>query len=173
MNQTKPTQLSHKKPNNFAEALLELGGQNIQRENALNKPQQTQETEWKDYLRGQRHQEVINTQVFSREQEQVEQKIKEIQEELIKLAEEIVMLGSQIDRAIHENIVEPGTYHLNFLDSLKKYLIQLRKKTAESRDWLAVSQQRKQDQNHYWGAVKKSGTSFMLSNERTTATQTG
>lgn len=169
------SRLSQKKPANFAEALLELGN----RQNSNHSPEVKQgeqgkvEHDWKNQLRLERHKEVINTSVFNREQEEVAEKIKEIQEELKKLAKDLAILGSEVDKAIHEAIVNPGKYHLNFFESLRRYLQQLRKKAAESKNWLAVSQQRKQAQNHYQTGVKKSGTSFMLSSERTIATQTG
>lgn len=172
----KSSQSTYKKPRNFAEALLELGRKTTETDKSpspVENGSSRVEHDWKNQLRLERHKEITTTSVFSREQEEVAQKIKEVQEELKKLAKELAALGSEIDKAITETVVNPGTYHLNFFESLRRYLYQLRKKASESKDWLAISQQRKQSQNHYWGGVKKSGTSFMLSSERTLATQSG
>jgi DNA-binding HxlR family transcriptional regulator len=175
MNNTKSNQKSNafKKPSNFAEALLELGSRPSPSQNSKEQKGQTEKDWLKERLKNERHQEVINTQVFNREQEEIKSKITEIQEELKQLASEMSNLGTGIDKAIQTNITNPGTYHISFFEALKRYLVQLRKKASESKNWLAISQQRKQSQNHYWGSVKSSGTKFMLSQERTLATQAG
>jgi hypothetical protein len=165
----KPTRF--KKPSNFAEALLEVGGKPVKRPE---KKESGKEVDFvKDRLKLERHKEVINTSVFDKKEEETKQKIQEIQAELKKLATEIANLGMGVDKAIKEQIANPGTYHINFFESLRTYLVQLRKKASESKSWLAISQQRKQAQNHFWGNVKKSGTKYMLSQERTAATQAG
>ncbi len=170
---------SNKKPRNFAEALLELKGS---RKSPSRKESHSDnndasgkvEHDWKkDRLKLERHKEVSNTQIFNREQEEVKQKIQEVLEELKNLAKELATIGSEIDKAVHEAVVNPGTYHVNFFEALRRYLLQLRKKASESKNWLAISQQRKNAQNHHQTGVKKSGTSFMLSSERTVATQSG
>ena len=178
-NQANPKNQPTKKPGNFAEALLELGGRRTNtnspdRQNQAERPTGHVEHDWqRKELRQKLHQEIMNTQVYSRENEEVKQKIEEVLAELKKLAAEIATLGSDIDKAVHEAVVNPGTYHVNFFEALRRFLLQLRKRVHESSDWLAISSQRKQAQNHYWGGVKKAGTSFMLSNERTLATQAG
>lgn len=169
----KSSQTTYKKPSSFAEALLEVSSSPNDRPVDQAEKATQSETNWQEIFRRERHKEVVNTQVFSQEQLEVEKKISEVQAELKKLAEEIAHLATDIGKSIETTIANPGTYHLNFFESLKRYLHQLRKQVAESKDWLAVSQQRKQAQNHYWGSVKKAGTSFMLSSERTSATQSG
>ena len=78
-----------------------------------------------------------------------------------------------LQKAIEAEIENPGTYHVNFFEKLKKFIIQLRKQVAESGNWLEISNQRKVAQRHYWGNVKKSGTKYMLSHDRSVATQPG
>ncbi|MFC1653514.1 DUF5660 family protein [Patescibacteria group bacterium] len=168
-----------KRPGNFAEALLEIGGKKkkLTKETRSQKEEKKSgkvEHEWlQKKNKTERHKEVTSASIFNREQEEIKKAIKEIQEELKKLAKELAGIGSDIDKVVHQEIVNPGTYHLNFFEALRRYLVQLRKKASESGNWLDISQQRKQSQNKYWGGVKKSGTKFMLSSERTMATQAG
>ena len=67
---------------------------------------------------------------------------------------------------------KPGIYHVRFLEWVLKMLRELRKKVAESRTWFAAVQGKRQKMG-FWGKVKKHGTSFMLSGERTASTQSG
>lgn len=172
-NQTNQKPTRFKKPSNFTEALLELGGKPSTSKNSKEQNNQVEKDWLKNRLKKERHQEVISTPVFDRQQEEIKSKISQIQEELKKLATEIANLGEGVDKAVNQQINNPGAYHLSFFEALKRYLVQLRKKASESKNWLAISQQRKQSQSHYWGSVKKSGTKFMLSQERTLATQAG
>jgi hypothetical protein len=121
-----------------------------------------------------RHREIINaTPLYDRRQEETNKQIKRLQDELRALAKELANLGTSVQKAIEEEIASPGIYHLSFFEKLRQYISILRKQVAESKDWLAISNQRKSAQNVYWGNVKQSGTKFMLSHERTLATQTG
>ena len=89
------------------------------------------------------------------------------------LAKEIENLNQDVARAVHEEVVDPGTYHLSYFQALKRFIFNLRQQVAESKNWLNLSYQRQQSQKAYWGGVKKSGTKFMLSQERYMSTQAG
>lgn len=121
----------------------------------------------------QRHREINETKIFDQKEEEVKAKISAIKEQLQLLVQELAGMDKDLEKAIEEEIVSPGSYHLNFFEKLRKFLIDLRKRVADSANWLEVSSQRKAIQRGYWGNVKKSGTKYMLSQERTLATQAG
>lgn len=111
--------------------------------------------------------------IFSREKNQLKVQIETIQTQIKKLAKEEVGLMEEVDQAAFQAVVNPGVYHQNFFERLL-YLIKLaRKKVADSRTWLQMQNHRCKKRNGYWQSVKKSGTSFMLSGERTASTQSG
>lgn len=121
----------------------------------------------------QRHREVNETKIFDRKEEEVKAKIAAIKEQLKLLIKELAGMDKELEKAIEEETVNPGTYHLNFFEKLRTFLLDLRKKVADSANWLEVSNQRKASQQGYWGNVKRSGTKYLLSQERTLATQAG
>lgn len=211
-NTNQNSQQRTKRPTNFAEALMEIGGNTIKsfKDDALlgtlknshdmvmgnytipsnSKPltgdltpgkpldfdqaQKQKEQEIRDEsLRSQRHREVITQSVFNQKDEQTKEEIKKIQEELKKLAEELENLGNDVQRAVGEEVVSPGSYHISFFEKLRTFIIQLRKRVGESKNWLSISSARKQQKSTYWSGVKKSGTKYMLSQERYMQTQSG
>jgi uncharacterized phage-associated protein len=82
-------------------------------------------------------------------------------------------LVQEVEKATKIEPVDPGLYHLNFFEKLKQTIITLRKKIEDSANWLALFNQRSKKKNYYWSQVRKSGTKFMLSQERYMATQAG
>jgi len=126
-----------------------------------------------EVARRQRHQEINLTPLFDRRDEEIKTQIKALREELALLAQDLNKLGHSVQNAIEQEIAQPGVYHINFFEKLKKFIITLRKQVNDSASWLEVSYQRRQAKKHYWGGVKKSGTKFMLSHDRAVATQTG
>lgn len=120
-----------------------------------------------------RHREVVETKVFDRKELETKTKIRVIQEELQLLVKELAGMDQQLETAIEEEIANPGTYHLNFFEKLRRFLLDLRKRVADSANWLEISNQRKAAQQGFWGNVGKSGTKYLLSQERTVATQSG
>lgn len=128
----------------------------------------------KEAERQRRHQEIINAEpLYDRRAEEVKQQIKALQEELRMLAADLAAAGTGIQKAIEEEVVNPGAYHLSFFEALRKFIANLRKQVAESSNWLDESNQRKQAQRHYQMGMKKSGTKFTLSQERQVATSVG
>lgn len=108
-----------------------------------------------------------------RQQEaQVARKIDEIRLELKSLISEIKTVDSDLQKAVDEQIVDPDTYHMNYLDRIKIMLKNILKQLKESRTWMTTQKTRKK-QMGYWSQYKKKGTSFGLSHERTVATQVG
>jgi hypothetical protein len=111
--------------------------------------------------------------IFTRKEQQTKLQIKAIQEELKKLAESTESLAQEVKVATMQVSVEPGVYHLAFLERLRQFIALFRKRIEESRSWLSLANQRAKRRSHYWAQVKKSGTKFMLSQERYMATQAG
>jgi hypothetical protein len=141
-----------------------------------NNPERNQDIEAQirqETLAIQRHREVNETKIFDRKEVEVKAKIEAIKEQLQMLVQELAGMDQSLEKAIEEEIVNPGTYHLNFFEKLRKILLDLRKRVVDSANWLETSSQRKAAQQGYWGNVKKSGTKYMLSQERTLATQAG
>lgn len=193
---TRPTQRSHA---NFIEALKSIGGQTASTvsKDVVGKisqdfisgvtggslpqteirpqenPHNPEADIHQEIARIQRHREVIETKVFDQKEEEVKTKIKIIKDELKLLAKELAGMDVQLEKAIEEAIVSPGTYHVSFFEKLRRLIIDLRKRVIDSANWLEVSNQRKASQQGYWANVGKSGTKYMLSQERTLATQAG
>lgn len=115
------------------------------------------------------------TVIFNRRQEEVNHKIDQIRVELKRLAKEIVYLDQSTQAVIAQEIKNPGTYHLNFFEKLLSFLQYMRKRVVESRHWASLQNQRSATKSYYWQMSNKKvgGTKFMLSQERTLATQTG
>lgn len=117
-----------------------------------------------------RHQEKL---LFTRNDQETKLQVEAIQEELKKLALSTKNLTKEVEIAAKQVPVEPGIYHLSFFEKLRQSLVFLRKKVEESATWLAAFNQKDKKRNYYWGQVKKSGTKFMLSQERYMSTQFG
>lgn len=111
--------------------------------------------------------------VYSHVEQDTKLQIAAVLEELKKLALSTKGLAKQVDIAVQQVPVEPGSYHLNFFEKLRESLILLRKRLDESATWLAAFNQRSKRRNYYWGQFKKSGSKFLLSQERYMSTQAG
>jgi hypothetical protein len=111
--------------------------------------------------------------VYSKKQEEVKLQIQAIQEELKTLIGEASGLAHEVEVAVEQAVVEPGIYHFNFFDKLRQLLILLRKKIADSKTWMHAVNTRAKQRSFYWAQVGKSGTKFLLSQERYMSTQAG
>lgn len=111
--------------------------------------------------------------VFHHKHEEAKLQIKAVQEELKKLASATSGLSVEVKKAVFSAAVEPGTYHENFFDRIRRLIEFARKKIVESKSWMETFNNRSKKRSHYWGQVKKSGTKFMLSQERYMSTQMG
>ncbi len=149
--------LSPDKPFNFEEYIL-------------NREKEIRKEERRHFERIRRQEKIVWTE----EQQKTVFQIKAIQEELKKLVLETEGLSQEVKTAAVQGIVEPGVYHLNYLERLMELIKLIRKKLHESKTWLAEwNAYSKKKRNYYWVQVKKSGTKFMLSSERYMATQAG
>jgi hypothetical protein len=155
-----------------ADVLASLLG-NTQRRGEM---QQDQTVEMKHEYDGQPQRGVrentLISQLSRKDKEEINEKINAVRAELAALSKSIASLNVEIQKAVTEQPVDAGIYHLNFLDQLKSVLLSVRQNIEDGRTWLAAFTNRKQKKT-YWGMYKKHGTSFGLSNERTLATQAG
>jgi len=100
----------------------------------------------------------------------------EIQKESKRVEEAAINLSQELASSVAEENLFPhqaSQEHLSFLENLLKTLRVFREKIENSQVWLAASSQRQSRRNFFWGQVKKSGSKFLLSSDRTPATQTG
>lgn len=112
--------------------------------------------------------------IFIQAEAQTKQQIITIQEEIKMMAKSVGDLGKEVQLATMQSVVNPGTYHRNFFETLKSLIKNLRMKVTESRNWLAQSNARAgKRKGFYWNQAQKSGTKFMLSSERYMVTTTG
>jgi uncharacterized lipoprotein YehR (DUF1307 family) len=117
-----------------------------------------------------RHEEQV---IYSREKQQEKLEIESLQIEIKKLAKEVGGVMIEAEKTAFQIVVTPGVYHKNFFKRLISLFQLARKKISEGRNCLAIHNYRQQSRSAYWSGVKKGGTSFMLSSDRTVATQAG
>ena len=111
--------------------------------------------------------------VYSRKEEEIKLEMKAVQDELKKLIGEASGLSQEVEIAVEQVVVEPGKYHFNFFHKLRQTLVLLRKKIADSQTWMHSVNSRAQARSFFWSQVGKSGTKYMLSQERYMSTQAG
>lgn len=117
-----------------------------------------------------RKQEVL---VFSAKEKQVKQQVIALQGELKKLASSVKNLNQEVGKAIIETPVNPGIYHVSFLEKLISFVKLLTKQVEDASTWVTMHTARGKKKSYYWTQVGKSGSKFLLSQERYMATQAG
>lgn len=122
--------------------------------------------------RAEARREFIRPVAIAEDQAALKQQIETVRQELKLLASSVKQLNTEIAHAINDIPVNPGVYHLNFMDRLRSVLRTLREKIEDSGTWLALTTSRKQKKG-YWGMYRKHGTTFGLSSERSLSTQAG
>jgi hypothetical protein len=122
------------------------------------------------------HSENIITQeqiMLQKENQQTQAEIRHVLEELKLLATTVKSFEHEVAKVTLEAPPKnAGVYHKHFFEWLISMIRNMRKKVCESRNWLAVFNQKKRKRG-YWYMFKKHGTSFALSDERGIATATG
>lgn len=122
-----------------------------------------------DYL-NLRHQEKL---IWTKQEQETKLQINAVLGELKKLAQATKNLAQEVKIASEQVPVEPGVYHLSFFEKLRQTILLFKKQIEQSASWLTTSNQRAKKRNFYWSQVRKSGTKFMLSQERYMSTQAG
>lgn len=111
--------------------------------------------------------------VYSREHQQERLEIETLQNKLKELAKEVGGAMAEAEKTAFQLVVSPGVYHKNFFKRLIALFLLAKKSVHSGRACLALHNGRQQAKSAYWSGVKKAGTSFMLSSDRTVATQAG
>jgi hypothetical protein len=108
-----------------------------------------------------------------RENRELEAQLREIMDEIKKLADSSKELQLQFrEVAVEQYVATPGKYHKSFFSWLLSIIRLARMKVEDSGAWLAALQSKKKSRG-YSAMAKKQGTSFTLNNERNVATQVG
>lgn len=109
----------------------------------------------------------------TRTETQVKQAIEQIRMEIKKLMQTSKLVERTVkDATADQAPVKPGKYHLNFFEFVLGVIKDATRKLEDTVSYGAVFSSKKQ-QSKYWTKYQKHGTTFGLSGERTTATQTG
>ena len=90
--------------------------------------------------------------------------IKALMDEVKALADSTADLGNELKIAAMQAPVDPGVYHVQFLEKLISFIKSFRKKIESASVWLHTANQRAQKKN-YWSMYKKHGAKFLLSGE--------
>lgn len=85
-----------------------------------------------------------------------------LQQELLSLAQSTQNLGVETQVAAMSAPVEPGIYHVNYIEKMIGFIKSFRKQINNSAIWMQESNKRAQKKN-YWAKYKKSGSKFLLS----------
>ncbi len=111
--------------------------------------------------------------VYSAKEQRQKKTIEEIREQLAKLAKELGKLNKEVSAATFAPIHKPGIYHQTFFDHIREIIKTLRAEVQNANSWISLYQKRSKQKGFYWNQVSKSGSSFMLNNERAVATSVG
>lgn len=111
--------------------------------------------------------------VFTRAERETRAQVQNLQAEIKKLAVATGELASEVKVAAMQEEVNPGVYHLNFLQKLYQIIKSLRAQVQESSYCLSLWNKKSQMKKGYWNQFKKSGSSFSLHHDRAVATQAG
>lgn len=103
--------------------------------------------------------------LFSYADENLRKEIDGVRQELQMLVATMGKVEQQIEKAMMDNIVDGGLYHLNYFQKLKTWIKFMRKSLEDGGAWLQMSSSRK-SKGHYWKQVGKSGTKYSMSSER-------
>ena len=109
-------------------------------------------------------------EVEKRQQVALQMEIKK----LIKASKEMEIAFKQVSQqvTVDSKSGSPSTYEINFLEFVLMTVRNARVRVEEGKNWLALFASKK-GQKQYWNQFAKKGTSFSMSSERSTATQTG
>lgn len=111
--------------------------------------------------------------VYLRSENETKAQIQNLLVEIKSFAKAAGALGQQVEIAAMQAPTNPGVYHQNFFAQLRIFISDMRKKVESSQNWLATTNARAGKKSFFWGNVQKSGTKFMLSQERYMVTTTG
>lgn len=156
-----PQQEAPQQPFNFAE-YLQLRERKIRQQERL-------------FAQRQQTTEIL---VYHRKEEAAQKEVELIKQEIKTLAVQTGKLSSELgeaEKAVSGRTpdIKTGTYYISFFERIRNLIKLAKKRITESRTWLQIFNSRAKAKCSYWGQFKKSGTKFLLSQERYMATQAG
>lgn len=104
----------------------------------------------KELLRKKLHDQVNpvdTTEVFLQEELRTKKALEKIRQELVLLVEDIKQFRAELAIATQQRVVNPGiqgTYHYNFFNQLRNFIVLLRQQVKSARTWLHTSNGKKQ-----------------------------
>lgn len=158
------------------EALNQLLGQNSEKKSGNIEPGQSVNVSEALLAKTEQNQLLTNQlqterRIFAEVKEESAQKLNKLRvrlhalmSEASKIAQSAGNLSEQTKVATQELPVNPGEYHIAFIQNLIEYIQTFRKKIDSAVNWLAESNKRSQKMG-YWAKYKKHGASFLLSGE--------
>ncbi len=103
--------------------------------------------------------------LFSYADESLRKEIDGVRQELQMLVATMGQVEATVEKAMMDNIVDGGLYHLNYFNKLKTWIKFMRKSLEDSSAWLQLSSGRK-SKGYFWTQEAKSGTKYSMSSER-------
>jgi hypothetical protein len=111
------------------------------------------------------HKPLENQVLFSFADESLKKEIDGVRQELQMLVATMGQVEQAVEKAMLDNIVDGGVYHLNYFAKLKTWIRFMRKSLEDSSAWLQLSSGRK-SKGYFWTQTGKSGTKYSMSSER-------
>src|SRR3990172_2559716 len=110
---------------------------------------------------------------MGREEAHAKEEINAIRQEIQSIARMAHDFAKEFEIAATQAPINPGIYHKNFFSQLRSFLVSVRGRIEDSKEWLTTSNSRASKRGFYWSQVDKSGSKYMLSSERYMVTSTG
>ncbi len=110
--------------------------------------------------------------LFSAVDEKLKKEINQVRQDIVMLVKSMGKVQEQIEKAVIQEIVNPGIYHKNFLQNLRVWIVQMQKSMGDASAWLSMSTGRQQ-KGSFWANTKKHGNKYSMSQERQSAMSVG
>lgn len=176
----KPQAENDSPDSNFSQVDQKAGAsQKSQQELTAKQQQEQQEKLKKQQMREKLHRmvnPVEQNEIYSAKETQRKKEIEEIRKELKKLAAEIAKFYQEVDITLTQSVASPGTegtYHQNFFEKLKHFIILLRQKVKSARTWARQMKAKKKKKGPRigldFGGNEAKATFDMLHHERSNA----
>lgn len=100
--------------------------------------------------------------------QEIQKEIEELRFEIKKLIESTDILTneiSEIEISVDQNIIDFSEYQLNFLQRIKKMVVNFQKNISETNIWIESFNHKKGRRNAFWNKSKSSGQQYQQSGE--------
>jgi hypothetical protein len=126
---------------------------------------QENDKRFKEIMMAKQHEDE-DRQRFLKKQKEDERQIESLRESILKIAKSTQNFASEIEKAAFVAPINPGRYHVGFFETLKSTLEFAKKTLDDGVNWAHEFSKRQDKGPFFWNQVKKSGTKYMLSSER-------